>query len=55
MVVDALNGTCQCGEENAMTEDIDHLDRIVDGVRTRPHQYPWLAGLYREAGQQDDS
>ena len=53
VVVDAPNGTCLCGEENAMTEDSDHLDRIVDGVRTRPHQYPWLAGLYREAGQDD--
>ena len=36
-----------------MIEEDSHLDRIVDGVRTRPHQYPWLAGLYREEGQDD--
>ena len=34
-------------------EDYDGQDRILNGKSTEYGEYPWMAGLYKEAGKDD--
>ena len=34
-------------------EDYDGQDRILNGKSTEYGDYPWMAGLYKEAGKDD--